>query len=91
MSQYSFFESVYKFAEQLKGSPLTGNEKQQILQHYKVSQKIEPLDKALEAIENVIGKEFKVLLEQFSAVSLDSVDILLAQMRKEADSLNDKK
>lgn len=88
MSEQIFRDSIFKVAEELKGTYLTSAEKEQIINNYNQSSKPDSAEKAREAIEKVIGKQLpsrKLILEKSASATLDNLDRLLLAMQSEAD------
>lgn len=88
MSAKNLIESMVKVAERQLRRRITVDERSAIIDAFNASTKSTPYDKAIEAIEKVIGKKINdgtgfIIIEK--TASFDNLDVLLANMEVAAE------
>lgn len=88
-NENQFLKSIFRVAEEVKGTSLTSFEQNKIIEVFNKSNASSAAEKAREAVEQTIQKTiYSVLLEKSASSSLDNLDDLLSQMNTEAEKWN---
>ncbi|WP_399631691.1 hypothetical protein [Sporosarcina sp. SG10008] len=85
-----FKKIIFSYAENVKGSRLTNEEKNEVIDYFNESKQSGSLGRVKEAIEKTFNREIYEILLEKSASSLDNIDDLLSQLTVEADKWDNK-